>query len=578
MNQVDYILTYYQAIKSGVVTTSKWVVMIYEYIIKGLERKDFFFDIKKANAAIEWIETHCFHTEGVLAPGNFILELWEKAFISCIFGIVDKNGLRQFREVFLVVARKNGKSALASAIGRYEWFIDGGYGAKIYTVAPKLDQADIIYQNIWQQTTIDPDYKAQQKQYDILRAQRDGGTNARRFIEDMPRHRQSDLYLPSNNGMVKKIAFSSKKSDGFNPSLTICDEVAAWEGDKGLKQYEVMKSGLGARPEGLLLSCTTSGYINDSIFDELMKRSTRFLMGDSKERKLLPVLYMVDDPDKWNDINELRKSNPNLGVSVSVDYLLEEIAVAEGSLSKKSEFLTKYCCVKQNSSLAWLTAQDVEKVSGEHMELSDFSDTYAICGIDLSQTTDLTAVTTIIEKNGILNVFAQFFLPSEKIELATARDGLPYDQYIKRGLLTLSGENFIDYNDVFKYVTGLMEQHKIYILKIGYDRYSAQYLIKDLEAYGFNTDDVYQGDNLWTVIQETEGLIRDKKINIGDNDLLKVHLLNSAIKMNTERGRGRLVKITPTAHIDGTAALLDAMTVRAKYYNEIGEQLKNGAS
>lgn len=578
MNQVDYILTYYQAIKSGVVTTSKWVVMIYEYIIKGLERKDFFFDIKKANAAIEWIETHCFHTEGVLAPGNFILELWEKAFISCIFGIVDKNGLRQFREVFLVVARKNGKSALASAIGRYEWFIDGGYGAKIYTVAPKLDQADIIYQNIWQQTTIDPDYKAQQKQYDILRAQRDGGTNARRFIEDMPRHRQSDLYLPSNNGMVKKIAFSSKKSDGFNPSLTICDEVAAWEGDKGLKQYEVMKSGMGARPEGLLLSCTTSGYINDSIFDELMKRSTRFLMGDSKERKLLPVLYMVDDPDKWNDINELRKSNPNLGVSVSVDYLLEEIAVAEGSLSKKSEFLTKYCCVKQNSSLAWLTAQDVEKVSGEHMELSDFSDTYAICGIDLSQTTDLTAVTTIIEKNGILNVFAQFFLPSEKIELATARDGLPYDQYIKRGLLTLSGENFIDYNDVFKYVTGLMEQHKIYILKIGYDRYSAQYLIKDLEAYGFNTDDVYQGDNLWTVIQETEGLIRDKKINIGDNDLLKVHLLNSAIKMNTERGRGRLVKITPTAHIDGTAALLDAMTVRAKYYNEIGEQLKNGAS
>ena len=578
MNQVDYILTYYQAIKSGVVTTSKWVVMIYEYIIKGLERKDFFFDIKKANAAIDWIETHCFHTEGVLAPGNFILELWEKAFISCIFGIVDKNGLRQFREVFLVVARKNGKSALASAIGRYEWFIDGGYGAKIYTVAPKLDQADIIYQNIWQQTTIDPDYKAQQKQYDILRAQRDGGTNARRFIEDMPRHRQSDLYLPSNNGMVKKIAFSSKKSDGFNPSLTICDEVAAWEGDKGLKQYEVMKSGMGARPEGLLLSCTTSGYINDSIFDELMKRSTRFLMGDSKERKLLPVLYMVDDPDKWNDINELRKSNPNLGVSVSVDYLLEEIAVAEGSLSKKSEFLTKYCCVKQNSSLAWLTAQDVEKVSGEHMELSDFSDTYAICGIDLSQTTDLTAVTTIIEKNGILNVFAQFFLPSEKIELATARDGLPYDQYIKRGLLTLSGENFIDYNDVFKYVTGLMEQHKIYILKIGYDRYSAQYLIKDLEAYGFNTDDVYQGDNLWTVIQETEGLIRDKKINIGDNDLLKVHLLNSAIKMNTERGRGRLVKITPTAHIDGTAALLDAMTVRAKYYNEIGEQLKNGAS
>ena len=137
----------------------------------------------------------------------------------------------------------------------------------------------------------------------------------------------------------------------------MCDEIATWEGDKGLKQYEVMKSGMGARPDGILLSCTTSGYINDSIYDELIKRSTRFLMGDSKERRLLPILYMIDDPEKWNDINELRKSNPNLGVSVTVDYLLEEIAVAEGSLSKQAEFLTKYCNIKQSSSLAWLPAQ-----------------------------------------------------------------------------------------------------------------------------------------------------------------------------------------------------------------------------
>ena len=88
-------------------------------------------------------------------------------------------------------------------------------------------------------------------------------------------------------------------------------------------------------------------------------------------------------------------------------------------------------------------------------------------------------------------------------------------------------------------------------------------------------DDVYQGDNLWPVIQETEGTIKDERINIGDNDLLKTHLLNSAIKMSTERGRGRLVKISPTSRIDGMAALLDAMTVRAKYYAEIGQQLKN---
>ena len=573
ISEDNYILSYYQQIKSGVIKSNKWIMLVYEYIIKGLEDKSFFYDLKKANSAIDWIENHCFHTEGVLAPGNFKLELWQKAFISCVFGIVDDKGLRQFREILLLVARKNGKSKLGAAIAKYEWFIDGGYGNKIYNIAPKLDQADIIYNDIWQQTILDPEYKALKEKHEELRQTRTATARANSFIEEMPRHRQSDLYLPVNNGTVKKIAFSAKKSDGFNPSLCICDEIASWEGDKGLKQYEVMKSGMGARPEGLLLSCTTSGYINDSIFDELMKRSTRFLLGDSKEKKLLPFLYMIDDPEKWDDINELRKSNPNLGVSVSVDYMLEEIAIASGSLSKKAEFLTKYCCVKQNSSLAWLSTQDIEK-TGSTIRLEDFCDSYAVAGVDLSQTTDLTAVSTIIEKDGILNVFCQFFLPREKIDEATARDGIPYNLYAKKGLLTLSGDNFIDYHDIFNYLTRLVEEFKIYPLKVGYDRYSAQYLIKDLEGYGFNCDDVYQGDNLWPIIQEFEGLIKDKKIRI-NNDLLKIHFLNSAIKMNTERGRGRLIKITPTAHIDGMAATLDAMTVRAKYYNEIGEQLKN---
>lgn len=576
MTTDNYILAYYQKLKDGVITGGKWITLLYEYIIKGLEQKAFYYDHKKAIQAVDWIENNCFHTEGPKAPGLFKLELWQKAFVSCIFGLVDKTGLRQFREVFLLVGRKNGKSLLAAAIAKYEWFIDGGYGAKIYNIAPKLDQADIIYNNIWQQVLIDPEYKALQKKHEELKNTRTRtGQKVNSFVEEMPRHRQTDLYLPSNNGTVKKIAFSAKKSDGFNPSLCICDEVASWEGDQGLKQYEVMKSGMGARPEGLLISCTTSGYINDSIFDELMKRSTRFLLGDSKEKKLLPFLYMIDDPDKWNDINELRKSNPNLGVSVSVDYMLEEISIAEGSLSKKSEFITKYCCVKQNSSLAFLRALDIEKTTGEHLSLDDFRDSYACAGVDLSSTTDLSAVCVTVERGGVLNVFAQFFLPAEKIQEATERDGLPYKAYIDRGLLTLSGENYIDYHDIYNYLAGLVEQYHIYPLKVGYDRYSAQYLIQDLTNYGFNCDDVYQGDNLWPVIQEAEGLIKDGKINIGDNDLLKIHLLNTAVKMNNERGRGRIIKITPTAHIDGMAALLDAMTVRAKYFNEIGEQLKN---
>ena len=571
MAEDNYIYAYYQKITDGSVTVGRWIRLIYEYLVKGIEEKRFYFDQKKANAAIDWIETHCFHTEGPLAPSPFILELWQKALVSAIFGIVDADGHRQFREILLVVARKNGKSIFAAAIADYTFRVDGGYGAKVYCLAPKLEQADIIYNNVWQMITLDPEWQAEEE----LKKDRDAHNMKIHDDSGHARHRQSDLCIPATNCTVKKIAFSAKKSDGFNPSLCVCDEIASWEGDKGLKQYEVMKSAMGARPEGMLLSCTTSGYINDSIYDELIKRSTRFLLGDSKERKLLPFLYMIDDIERWNDINELRKANPNLGVSISVDYMLEEIAIAEGSLSKKAEYITKYCCLKQNSSTAWLSAQVVEKATGEHLELEDFRNSYCVGGIDLSQTTDLTAACVVIEKDGELYVFSKFFLPAEKIEEATQRDGLPYNIYIQRGLLVPSGDNYIDYHDVYNWFVELVEQYQIFPLQVGYDRFSAQYLVQDMTQYGFHMDDVYQGDNLYPIILDCQGKLEDGDIHIGDNDLLKVHLLNSAIKRSTERGRGRLVKVNPSLHIDGCAALLDALCVRQKWYGEIGEQLKN---
>ena len=564
MRKMDnYILEYYQQIKDGSVLVGKWVKLLYEQIVHGIEDGIYLYDAKKADRAIKWIEKYCHHTEGEKAPDHIRLELWQKALLACMFGLCDpKNGKRQFREVFLVVGRKNGKSLFASAIANYIFFEDGGFGARVYCVAPKLDQADIIYNDIWTMITQEPELMQQK---DIP-------------IEAQPntaRHRMTDLYIESSNSTVKKIAFSAKKSDGFNPSLCICDEVASWQGDAGLKQYEVMKSGMGARPEGIMLACTTSGYQNDSIFDELLKRSTRFLLGESKETRLLPFLYMIDDIDKWNDINELRKANPNLGVSIPVDYLLEEIAIAEGSLSKKVEFITKYCCQKQNSSTAWLSTQTVTKCMGKEIQLADFAHSYCVGGIDLSQTTDLTSANVVIERNGILNVFSKFWLPAERIDEASERDGVPYRIFIERGLLDPSGDNYVDYKDCYRWFVSLIEQYEILPLVVGYDRYSAQYLIQDLKGYGFICDDVYQGDNLWGVMQEAEGLMKDGKMCIGDNDLLKMHFLNSAVKMSAERGRGRLVKVSPTAHIDGMAALLDALTVRQKWYAEYGERLKN---
>ena len=490
-----------------------------------------------------------------MAPGLIVLELWQRAFLSVIFGVVDAAGHRQFREVFLEIGRKNGKTLLAAAISEYMMVFDDEYGARVFFCAPKLDQAMLCYNAFFQMVQAEPEISVQCKK------------------------RRTDVYFSASNSSAQPIAFSAKKSDGLNPHLAVCDEIAAWAGDPGKKQYEVLKSALGARVQPMLLSISTAGYINDGIFDELHKRATAILAGTSKESRYAPFLYEIDDPEKWNDVNELAKSLPNLGVSVSVDYMLEEIAVAEGSLSKKAEFLCKYCNIKQNSSSAWFDAATINKVFGWDYTLEDFRDTYCLGGIDLSQTTDLTACCALIEREGIIWIFCQFFLPGEKLEEATARDGIAYSAMIERGLLQLSGDNFIDYRDCYRWFTDLIEKYQIYPLQTGYDRYTAQYLVQDMEQYGFHMESVFQGYNLTGVEDNLEGMMKNGQIRCAnDNDLLKLHFVDAAQQMETgtsAHARKKLVKMSKNAHVDGVAAILDALCMRQNHWAELGDQLRN---
>ena len=548
----NWILRYYQAIEDGSVTVGHWIRLLYERIISDLENKVYFFDQKKANKAIRFFENFCHHSKGKLAPQLVKLEMWQKALISCIFGLVDGNGIRVYREIFVVMGRKNGKSLLASGIAEYMTFADGERGADCFFLAPKLEQADIVFSDYWQSVSAEPD------------------------LMKITRKRKTDIYIESTNTSVKKIAFSEKKSDGFNPHLTVCDELAAWVGDQGIKQYSVMTSALGSREQPLILSITTANYINDGIYDELFKRGTSFLQGNSREKRLLPFLYQIDDLDKWNDLSELQKSLPNLGVSVSSAYILEEIAKAEDSLANKAEFMTKFCCIKQNSSQAWLNVQDVKKCFGNELTLEDFRHTYALGGIDLSLAVDLTAAVVVIEKDGVSWFATQFFMPANKVDEATQRDGLPYRIYAERGLLTVSGENTVDYHDVHNWFRMLERDYEILPLKVGYDRYSAAYLVQDMEADGFSMESVSQGSNLTGVLIDMEGMIKDGRLRaIRDNDLMKVHMLDAALKFEEGTNRRRLIKMSAKQHIDGMAALSDAICMRHNYYEEMAGQLSN---
>lgn len=548
----NWIFKYHEAIQKKEVIVGVWVRLCFEILTTGLLNGEWEFNEKKANKAIKFIENFCHHSEG--RSDLLHLELWQKAIVSAIFGIMDKTtGHRQFREVFIIVARKNGKTLFAAAIAAYMTYVDGEYGAKVYFLAPKLDQADLVYDAFYQIVQSDDE------------------------LDSITKKRRSDIYIKAFNTSVKKIAFNSKKSDGFNPQLVVNDEMEAWPGDQGLKQYEVMTSALGARKQPLIISIATAGYVNDGIFDELFKRATAFLKGNSREKRLLPFIYMIDDIEKWDSIEELKKSNPNLGVSVSAEYYLEQIEIARNSISKKVEFMTKFCNIKQNSAVAWLDYWDVMKCVHEEKPLSleDFKGCYCVGGIDLSRTTDLTAASIVINRDGINHIFTRFYMPQKRYEVAINEDNTPYNIYRDRGFLFISGENQVDYKDVYNWFIELVKVYKIKPLKIGYDRYSANYLVEDLKTAGFHTDDVYQGTNLTPVLHEFEGNLKDGLFDFGDNSMLAAHFLNVAVDINLNDSRMKPVKIEKRMRIDGAMSVFDALTMVSKYHNEIGKKLLN---
>lgn len=566
----NYIFQYYDAIRrikrgekvEGVRGAGQLIHDIFRILTDGIMSGEYVFDSKKADKAIQFIENFCHHSEG--RADLLKLELWQKAVVSAIFGIMDPDrpDCRMFREVLLIVARKNGKTLLAAAIMAYMAYIDGEYGAKLYCLAPKLDQAELCFDAFYQIVQSDDE------------------------LNKITKKRRTDIYIQDFNTSVKKIAFNSKKSDGFNVYFCLNDEIEAWRGDSGLKQYEVISSATGSRAQPLIMSTGTAGYENEGIYDELIRRATAFLkgrkIGKEKERRLLPFLFIIDDVEKWDTREELEKSNPNLDVSVSWEYYREQIAIAHSSLSKKAEFLTKFCNVKQNSSVAWLDFQDVEKAAAKDdagipasLSLDDFRGCYCVGGIDLSRTTDLTAAAVVIERDSVNYCIVQFFMPQERYKQAIDEEGVPYNIFREQGFLTISGENVVDYHDVFKWFFDLVKVYKIKPLKVGYDRYSAQYLVQDMKDAGFHMDDVYQGTNLTPILIEFEGKLKDGRIVIGDNGLLQSHLLNVAVDISLNDSRMKPVKIDKRSHIDGSVAVFDAFTVKMKYYNEIGRLLEN---
>ena len=541
---MNYIDEYLEAIKTGKCIVSKRIRREYERLSDDIHnpKNGFVFDEKKALRPIQFIERFCRHSKGEWANSPLKLELFQKAFISALFGFVDeKTGFRKYRETMFYVARKNGKSVLLSGIALYCLIADNEPGAEVYSVASKKDQAKIIFNESVNMVKQSPE------------------------LIGITKKRKSDLYFPMTFSKMQPLGKNSDTLDGLNSSLVIVDELHSIK-DRNL--YEVMKQSQSARRQPLFIMITTAGTIRESIFDDMYKYACGVADGTINDDRFLPIIYELDKKEEWLNPLAWEKANPGLNKIKKLDDLISKVERAKASPHDLTGVLVKDFNVIQSVSTAWLPFDDIN--NEETFDLAQFSGQYAIGGADLSITTDLTCATLLLmDKNEKRYVTQMYFLPKDNFEQRVQEEKIPYDKWYEEGLLRLCEGNTINYQDVTSWFLEMVEKYEITPAWIYYDSYSARYWVEEMESHGFNMVRCIQGAKTLSLPMQKLGAdLQKKMINYNNNPLLKWCITNTGIQ--TDRN-GNIVPVKATSakyRIDGLASLLDAYVGLCDHYHE----------
>ncbi|MDW4220634.1 terminase large subunit [Staphylococcus saprophyticus] len=530
----NYIEQYYQAMEDGNITVSNRVKKQYHKLVQDIkEHPKYVFDEAKANRAIKFIETFCKHSKGELAGKPLKLALFQRAYISALFGFVDKEtGYRRYTESFFFVARKSGKSTMLAAIALYMLMADGESGSEVYSVASKRDQANILFDQAHEMIKQSPD------------------------LNKNIRKRKSDLYFPHNFSKMQSLGKNSNSLDGLNAHLVVIDELHSIQ-DRNL--YEVMKQSQSARTQPLLIMITTAGTHRGTIFDDLYEYACNVVDGNFEDDNFLPIMYELDHkaefkmPDRW------QKANPALGISKKVEDLERKVARAKNNPNDLTGILTKDFNIRETTDSAWLTFEDI--VNEATFDIKDFAGWYAIGGADLSITTDLSCATLLFvdPDTEIRYVHQMYWLPQDNLQKRVEEDKIPYDKWHEQGYLRLCSGNTIDYSDITDWFLEMLNEYDITPLWIYYDNYSARYWVDEMEGYGFKMIRTQQGARTLSLPMQNMGAdLQKNKINYNNHPILKWCLTNTGVE--TDRN-GNIVPIknqSPKRRIDGTASMLDA--------------------
>jgi phage terminase large subunit-like protein len=537
-----YLQEYHRQIKSGRIVAGKKVIKIYDRLMSEINnpKLPYTFDEQKAQRPIEFIEKFCKQSIGV-AGLPLKLELFQKAYIEALFGFIYKDtGYRRFQESLFLVARKNGKTTMLAAIALYMLIADKESSAECYSVATKQDQA--------------------KKTFDEIVAMR----KYSEAIQSVTRKRRSDLYMPETLSSFKPLASDSKTLDGLNSHLVIIDELHAIR-DREL--YEVMRQSMSARRQPLLVMITTAGTVRESIFDDIYSYANSVLDEVVKDDTFLPIMYELDDREEWLDSNMWVKSNPGLSSIKQLKYMHDVVERAKNDSKALSGVLVKDFNIRGTTTDSWLSFEVIE--NKETFEISEVSNSYSVCGCDLSSTTDLTCATMLVVKNDKKYVLQQYFIPSELLDKRVKEDKVPYDLWVEQGWVTTCEGSRVNYSDVTAWFNKMRDEYQIYPLWVGYDRWGAQYWVEEMVQNGYQMESVIQGAiTMSQPMKELEADLLEKRVVYNNNPVLKWCFTNTQIKSD-ENGNIRPVKgRNQKQRIDGVVSLIDAYVVLHKRYDD----------
>lgn len=516
---------------SGNVIAGKHIKKACERFFSLMDDDRYMFLEEKVDKVIR-LYHHLRHFKGRHSGKPFVLEPWQEWIIASIYGFYNKSdGSRLTQTVYIEVARKNGKTALAAGIGLNALINDDEDGAEVYFAANSKDQVKI---SAW------PLCSNFAKAFD-------------------PKEKYLKVYRDTINfdktiSWLKVFAADSTKLDGPNPSTFILDEYHA---AKSNSLKAVLESGQGTRDNPLEIIITTAGFDKLGPCYELRTTATEILNGLKEDDSFFMAIYSLDEKDDWKDEANWIKSNPNMDVTVKSSYLRKEVRKAMNTPSDEVNVKTKNLNMWCDSSDVWIP-DDYILACSRKVDLADFTtndDCFA--GIDLSSTSDLTCVSFMIPKDGKLYFKTLYYLPEEALE--TKKNKEQYSEWVRLGFLKLTPGNVVDYDYILDDI--LSVDKRLYIVKVGYDSWNATQFVINATDKGLPMEPVSQSiGNFNRPTKEMERVILSGNVVIDNNPITRFCFRNVVMKLD-HNGNTKPSKEYRDKKIDGVISMIEAMGV-----------------